>query len=219
MADAVYDLCLLTPAEITIDVVGSAIEGGRSLSGVTQSIDYSGGGFVAVTYGGIQVHSTAAAKHWNSLAAILNGSVRRVNVPLWTDLLAVTNAAGDVLGGPGGGALPNPTLQHDELMGVTQIKLAGVADAEIQGGEWFAISHGGATGLRAYRITEPPVETTGVRTVNFMPPLRADTVLGTIADFWRPNCVMRLPAGETMAWTFQAPGGTSELTVNFVEAM
>ena len=77
-ADIVFDICKLTPAEITLDIVGSAVEGGRSLSGVTQSIDYSGGGFVAVTYGGINLFTSAQAKEWNRLAGCLNGSVRTV---------------------------------------------------------------------------------------------------------------------------------------------
>jgi hypothetical protein len=217
MADADYDLCVLTPADVSIDVVGSAVEGGRSLSGITQSINYSGGGFVAVTYGGIQLFSAAQAKAWNRLGAILNGSVTTVVVPLWTDQIAARNPGGDALGFPSG-PLANPTVTNAVLMGATTLKLSGVSTAVIEGGEWFAIFHGAPVGWRAYRIQGPQDVPTGVRTINFMPPLRADTAAGTEADFWRPQCLMRLPAGETMAWQFRAPGATSELSVNFVEA-
>lgn len=215
MADITYDLCILTPAEITLDVVGAAIEGGRALSGVTQSIDYSGGGFVAVTYGGIPVFSAAQAKLWNRLAATLNGSVRTVLVPLWADIVAVRNpSSGLALGGPGGPS--NPTVQSAVLLGATQLQLAGLGGGVvIEGGEWFSIDHGGTVNKRAYRIakvvTPPDV-------ISFRPPLRRDTAAGTVCDFWRPECEMRLPAGETMAWQFRVPGGTSELTVNFVES-
>jgi hypothetical protein len=212
MADVIYDLCILTPADITIDVVGSAIEGGRSLSGVTQSIDYGGGGFVAVTYGGIQLFSAAQAKVWNKCAATLNGSVRTVLLPLWTDLVAARNPAGLAAGGPGGPA--NPTVQAAVLMGVTQLNLAGLGTVVIEGGEWFSINHGGVVEDRAYRVTK----FTAPNVINFMPPLRKDTAAGTVCDFWRPSCKMRLAAGETMAWQFRAPGGNSELSVNFVES-
>jgi hypothetical protein len=213
MADIVYDLCVLTPAEISLDVVGGAIEGGRSLSGVTQSIDYSGGGFVAVTYGGIGVFTAAQAKLWNRLGATLNGSVRTVLVPLWADIVAARNPSGLAAGAPGGPA--NPTVQSAVLLGATQLQLAGLSGVVIEGGEWFSIDHGGVIGKRAYRIgkvvTPPDV-------ISFRPPLRKDTAAGTTCDFWRPECVMRLPAGETMAWTFRAPGAHSELSVNFVES-
>jgi hypothetical protein len=215
VADATYDLCVLTPSEITLDVVGSAIEGARSLSGVTQSIDYSGGGFVAVTYAGINVLTAAQAKAWNRLAAILNGSVRTVNVPLWADLVAARHpTSGLALGAPG--ELPNPTVQTAVLMGATQLQLAGLGGAVIEGGEWFSIQHGsgGNIGNRAYRIAKL---VTAPDVINFYPALRDDVAAGVVCDFWQPQCRMRLPAGETMAWMFRAPGGISELTVSFVE--
>lgn len=215
MADVTYDLCVLTPADISLDVVGAGIEGGRSLAGVTQSIDYSGGGFVAATYGGINIFTPAQAKFWNRLAAILNGSVRTVLLPLWTDFVAVRNpSTGLALGGPGGPA--NPTVQADVLLGANQFQLAGLSGGVvIEGGEWFSIDHGGSVGKHAYRISKvitPP------DVIAFMPTLRRDTAAGTVCDFWRPECEMRLPAGETMAWQFRAPGAISELSVNFVEA-
>lgn len=217
MADVIYDLCKLTPADVTIDVVGSAIEGGRSLSGVTQSIDYSGGGFVAVTYGGIGLFTSAQAKEWNRLAAALNGSVRTVDVPLWTDLVAVTNAGGAIVGKPGGAA--NPQLADPASLGDTLIMLGSLGTISIEGGEWFSISHGALIGRRAYRVWKVGVlDGAGHLPVYFRPSLREDTAAGEIANFWRPECQMRLPAGETMAWQFRAPGGNSELSVNFVEA-
>jgi hypothetical protein len=213
-ADVVYDLCKLTPAEITLDIVGSAIEGGRSLSGVTQSIDYSGGGFVAVTYGGIIPRDASQAKEWNRLAAALNGSVRTVRLPLWADYVAARNAAGLPAGGPGGPA--NPTVANDHVVGATVIDLNVPAGVTISGGEWFSIDHGGVIIHRAYRIWKVTAGTPLV--INFMPPLREGVTTGQVTNFWRPQCLMRLPAGETMAWQFRVPGVTSELSVNFVEA-
>lgn len=213
-ADIVYDICILTPADISLDVVGSAIEGGRSLSGVTQSIDYSGGGFVAITYGGINLFTRAQAKEWNKLAGCLNGSVRTVDVPLWADFVAARNASGVAAGAPGG--IANPTLSAAAL-GATIVHASSPGGLIIEGGEWFSIQHPGVTDKRAYRVWKA-VAAGGGFDLSIMPPLRAAIALGIEADFWRPICKMRLPAGETMAWQFRAPGGNSELTVNFVEA-
>jgi hypothetical protein len=213
MADINYDLCVLTPTDVTIDIVGTAIEGGRSLSGITQSINYSGGGFVAVTYGGINLFTPAQAKFWNRLAGTLNGSVGTVLLPLWTDTVAARNPGGFPSGGPGGPA--NPTVQAPVLLGATQLQLAGLTGAVIEGGEWFSIDHGGIVDQHAYRISKL---VTSPDVIQFMPPLRKDTPAGAVCDFWRPQAKMRLPAGETMAWVFRVPGATSELSVNFVEA-
>lgn len=213
-ADIAYDLCKLTPASVTLDVVGSAVEGGRSLSGVTQSIDYSGGGFVAVTYAGINLFTPAQAKEWNRIAGCLNGSVRTVDLPLWADIVAARNASGVAAGAPGG--IANPTLAAAAL-GATTVHSSSPGGLIIEGGEWFSINHPGATDKRAYRVWKA-VAAGGGWDLSIMPPLRAAIAAGIEADFWRPTCRMRLPAGETMGWQFRAPGGASELSVNFVEA-
>jgi hypothetical protein len=213
-ADITLDICILTPAEVTLDIVGSAIEGGRSLSGVTQSIDYSGGGFVAVTYAGINLFTSAQAKEWNKLAGCLNGSVRTVDVPLWADLVAARNASGVAAGAPGG--IANPTLSAAAL-GATTVHSSSPGGLIIEGGEWFGIAHGGVVDNHVYRVWKS-VAAGGGWDLSILPPLRKALVGGEVADFWRPTCKMRLPAGETMAWQFRAPGGTSELNVNFVEA-
>lgn len=214
-ADVFYDLCKLTPSDVSIDVVGGAIEGGRSLSGVTQSIDYSGGGFVAVTYGGINCQDRGKAKEWNRLAAALNGSVRTVEIPLWTDQVAARDGSGVIAGSPGSG-IADPTLNSAPL-GATALIIHPSGGVTLDGGEWFSIAHGGAIGKRAYRIWEA-IASGGAYNIKIMPPLREAIAAATPASFYRPECQMRLPAGETMAWAFHAPGATSELSVNFVEA-
>jgi hypothetical protein len=214
MPDITLDICVLTPSEITIDIVGSAIEGGRSLSGVTQSIDYSGGGFVAVTYAGINLFTSAQAKAWNALAGCLNGSVRTVDVPLWADQVAARNASGVAAGAPGG--IANPTLNAAAL-GATTVHSSSPGGLIIEGGEWFSIGHGGTVEKHVYRVWKA-VAAGGGWDLSIMPPLRKAIVVGEVADFWRPTARMRLPAGETMPWIFHVPGATAELSVNFVEA-
>lgn len=141
MADITYDLCILTPSDIEMDVVGSSIEGGRSVAGVTQSIDYSGGGFVAVTYGGIFLQTFQQHKEWNRLAAVLNGSVRTVRVPLWADPVAIRDGSGAAAGSSGGPA--DPTAAADAALAATSLDISLPAGVTVEGGEWFSINHGG----------------------------------------------------------------------------
>lgn len=217
-ADFIYDLCKLTPSEISIDVVGVAVEGGRSLSGVTKVINYSGGGFVAVEYGGIQLMGRAAHKEWNRLGATLNGSVATVQLPLWADVVGAFNGSDLPAGGPGG--VPNPTLGGSAtlLAGETIIRINfGGTSVVVEGGEWFAINHGGALGLRAYRVVEAIVSAPP-NPYRITPPLRASVAVGAVLDFWRPQCLMRLKPGTSLPWTFSAPGATSVVSASFVEA-
>jgi hypothetical protein len=218
VADFTYDLCKLTPSEISIDVVGIAVEGGRSLSGVTKAINYSGGGFVAATYGGINLIGRAALKEWNKIGAMLNGSVRTVLLPLWADPVAARDGSDNPAGGPGG--VDNPTVAGSSTRPagstIIKINLSG-GTTVIEGGEWFAINHGGALEWRAYRIAEaiigaPPND------YRISPPLRAAVDPGVTLDFWRPRCLMRLKPGDSLPWTYTAPGATSVVSASFVEA-
>lgn len=210
MALGAYDLCILTPRDVTIDVVGSSVEGGRTLTGITQAIEYSGGGRVIATYADIPIIERAQHRYWNQLAAVLNGSVEWLNVPLWTDVslpAGVDATNGDAAGSTTGGitALNAGIIKFNWT-------LPGSID-EPSGGEWFSISHA-TKGFRAYRIKEA----LGSNEYRIAPPIREEVPTGTDLDFWRPRCRMRLPAGETMPWQFMVPGVTMTGVINFVEA-
>lgn len=205
MAPPVYDRCKLTPAEVTMDVVGTSLEGGRSLSGITQAIDLSGGGFVTATYGGIFIKSRDQHRYWNELAGILNGSVNTIAVPLWTQLLL------------GDGSDHSGTMAAAALH-ATQVSITH-DPADLVPGAWFAINHGGALNWRAYRVLSVGTPVSGAYPCEIRPALRASVAAATVCNFDDPKCLMRLPAGETMAWTYGAPGGyAQDRTINFVEA-
>jgi len=230
-----YDLCKLTPSEVSMDVVGVSIEGGRSLSGVTQAIDYSGGGFIAATYGGINIGSRSQHLYWSRLGANLNGSVTPIIVPLWTDYIAPRNAIGTLPGEVEGRAVPHSddtffadgtgyrhriadaTLGAVGAVNAAQIIITMPIGFTLEGGEWFAIQHP-IRNWRAYRIKEV-VSVAGLAyTCIIGPPLREAVTAGQGVIFTRPKCLMRLPAGETLPWAWTAPGVLASLTVNFVEA-
>lgn len=231
-----YDLCALTPSEVSMDVVGVSIEGGRSLSGVTQAIDYSGGGFIAATYGGINIGTRSQHRYWSKLGANLNGSVTPIIVPLWTDYIAPRNAAGLPPGGIEFGGIPHSddSLFHDAVgysqrfadavlggagaaVNAAQLVITMPAGFALEGGEWFAIQHP-VRNWRAYRIKEVVSVLGQAFTCIIGPPLREAVTAGEAVIFTRPKCLMRLPAGETLPWTWVAPGVIASLTVNFVEA-
>ena len=201
----VYDLCKLTPAEVTLDVVSSSIEGGRSLSGITQAIDMSGGGYVVATYAGIAILTRDQHRYWNELAGILNGSVNAIALPLWTDLLL--------------GAAPD----HDGTIAAAALHATQVSithdPADLVPGAWFSISHADPIGPRAYRVHSVGAISAGAYPCEIRPALRAAVTAGTVCNFSRPQCRMRLPAGTTLPWVYQAPGGYSiERSIDFVEA-
>lgn len=205
MATLVYDLCKLTPADVSIDVAGSAIEGGRSLSGATQAIDFSGGGFVVASYGGIFIRTRDQHRYWNQLAGILNGAVNSIVLPLWTDPLLGT--APDHDGTVAAAALHATTVSitHDP--------------SDLAPGAWFSIDHGGTLGPRAYRIHDVGTISAGTYPCQIRPALRAAITGGTIVNFWRPQCTMRLNAGSTMPWVYQAPGAIGQdRSIDFIEA-
>jgi len=230
-----YDLCALTPSEVSMDVVGVSIEGGRSLSGVTQAIDYSGGGFVTATYGGINIGSRRQHRYWSRLGANLNGSVTPIIVPLWTDYIAPRNADGYVPGAGAGFGVPHSdetrfddgagydqfyadaVLGVDAAVNAAQIVITMPAGFPLEGGEWFSILHP-IRNWRAYRIKEVVSVVGQAYTCIIGPPLREAVTADQLVSFTRPRCLMRLPAGETMPWAWTAPGVLASLTVNFVEA-
>lgn len=205
MALVSYDICILTPAQVEIDIVGSSLEGGRSLSGLTQAIDLSGGGFVTATYSGITLMTRDQHRYWNAIAGLLNGSVNAIHLPLWTDLLL------------GDGTDHSGTIDAAPLH-ATQLSITHDPD-ELVPGAWFSINHGAVLNHHAYRIISVGTPVSGAYPCEVRPALRAAITAGAGAGFSTPLCAMRLPAGETMPWLFNAPGGyAQDRSINFVEA-
>lgn len=202
------DLCQVTPTEINIDIAGAAIEGGRSMSGLTQAINYSGGGYVVVTYGGINIMSRDQHRYWNTLAGILNGGATRMFVPLWTDMLL------------------EPTETYTDKADVVTTAPALFATAMTilptgftpRAGMWFSINHGGALDWRAYRIVTAAAAGGGAYDITIRPPLRAAVAIAAdVCKFNRPLCSMRLAAGESLPWSWTAPGALGQGVIPLVE--
>ena len=98
MSGLVFDPSVLPPGRMTLpSIVGASIEGGRSLTGIANDADISGGGLVQASYQNIQLGNTDASRLRNySRLTALNGGVRSILVTFNTDFLI----PGFVAGGP-----------------------------------------------------------------------------------------------------------------------
>lgn len=204
------DLCEMMPTEIMIDILGGSVEGGANMAGASQAIDLSGGGIVAATYAGITLMTRAQHRYWNEIAGLINTGSTRIFVPLLTD--AALEAGEDYSNL--GDVLTAAALFATSL----RIQTAGYEPFK---GQWFSIDHGGTIQHRAYRIVTKTTETPGdpwTGTIGIRPPLRA--AVAVAADklrFDRPLCSMRLAPGESMPWSWSAPGIMGQGSVPFVE--
>jgi hypothetical protein len=242
MAIETYSISMLPPAEMSIDILGSAIEGGRSLNGDTNAIDFTGGGRWSVKYQRIPVFVPAQHRYWQRLRNILNGSVRTMIVPMLTDYVAPYPLGTDgepML--PIGGITYSDGALFSDLVGFSQGNIDAVLvgahalnagtltfqvinGSRLEGGETFSFLHE-TKNFRAYGIADidsiTPEDTTDGQNVTYVvairPTLREAVADGTPLDFYRPRCLMRLEAGTSLPWE---PFGWYQgaPSISFVEA-
>ena len=221
----VLDLSFLPPGRMTAPrIVGGAIEGGSSLSGITLASDLTGGGFVAVDYQEIQISNTNRDRilFFNRLMVALQGGIRPCVVPLFTDYISpcADSLFSNVFpsGAPYGYAKTpfsdlttfsdgstfkqanvSGTIQNTGAAGDGTVTLTVINGRPLQGGEWFGVLHP-TKSYRAYNVTDidsQSVDGNGVvtATVAIRPTLRDATVIGMVVDWWRPRCLMRIKSG------------------------
>lgn len=195
----------LYPNEYEHEIVGRSIEGGRSLSGITQALHYGCGGFWRVRFR-FQLLTAAQHLEWNRLAAFLSGTVNTVTFPFITTYIEPASISAVVTG--------------DYSAGDATVTLELTAGS-LTGGEIFSLNHGGTTGRRCYQITEIDSSDTDTYTVGIAPTLREDVhgaTDGLAADFSEPQCRMRLMTGEKMMPYNLINFRRSHPQVTFVEA-
>lgn len=214
MADLpIYNLGLLPPSVMSIDIVGTSIESDRSLSGITSAIDYSGGGMWSVKYKKIPCYKPQQHRYWNQLRNILNGGVRSLIVPLFTDWTApvvkpggpvysdLTHSDGSPHSDLGLYRQSNVVaiLAADAPLNAGTVTIAVQVGGILSGGETFAINHP-TKGWRCYSITDIDAVAGGVFTVGIRPTMREAALNGTATEFARPRLTARLMAGTSMSW-------------------
>jgi hypothetical protein len=222
MSTPQYPLEVLPPKTIDIGWDGMSIEGGRSLSGISSAIEFTGGGILTVKYGDVLYNSIQQHKAITRLAAHLAGSVRSIIVPIlsdWTGPFALDSSGYPVIQvlsthddgstfddgayySQSAVVAVTEAASDPDVPGTLEIRVTsgGVA---LEGGEWFALQHP-TKSWRAYCIREIDSSTEDgdetVYTVALDRPLRETATAGMTVEFSRPRCLMRLRAGQKLNW-------------------
>jgi hypothetical protein len=213
-----FSLELCPPGRMTMPrIIGAGIEGGRSLSGISQAIDATGGGFVAVDYKMIQLGNVNQdrLRYFNRLG-FLNGGVRSIVVPLLVDAVSplalgaslfMASKFSDTSHFSDGSSFSQSAIAAVTVgafaLNASTIVIKILQGSPLQGGEWFGLFHPTKSN-RAYLITDVDSKATNedgsaTYSVAIRPPLRGPIGDGSEVDFLRPRCVMRLAPGTTLS--------------------
>lgn len=179
----IFSLSMMPPGRMTAPrIVGGAVEGGASLSGITLASDATGGGFVAIDYSDIQLSNTNRDRVllFNRFMIALQGGIRTCIVPFLTDFIApvVGDPFGPMFSSVFGGGNSNSetlttfsdgslfsdgssfaqppvagTITAAGSAGDGTVSLTVVGGRELQGGEWFGVQHP-TKSFRAYNVTD-----------------------------------------------------------------
>lgn len=231
------DIDLLGPERADVDIVGSAIEGGRNLLGEAASMELTGGGAVTMTYGGCKIVSKEQHEYINLLGARLNGGFRNMVVPIPTDWWGPFPII-DRLPSPYVAAIPHSdgslfetgddfreetvwgSVAQNEALNSGEIRIATTGlSRRLRHSDWFSIEHPNK-GWRAYRfwrVISEPAAVNGTYRLAVTPPLREAVTAGTRVEFARPRFVARFPAGFTLPSVTEAFFVTRQ-DIRFIEA-
>ncbi len=206
-------------------IIGGAVEGGTSLSGITLSSDVSGGGLIAIDYQAIQLGNRLRDRllFYNRLMIALQGGIRYCIVPFLTDYIApcadsvfstvftgnsddyIDTKFSDATTFSDGSTFTQPpvsgSITNNGSAGDGTVSLTVIGGRPLVGGEWFGVEHANGN-FRAYNVTD--VDSQVVNSVNgnveatvgIRPTLRASTTAGQTIDWWRPRCTMRIRPGN-----------------------
>lgn len=217
----------LGPESVSVDVVGSSLDGGRNGNGQTLSIEMSGGGNLVATYENCKIVEPEQFEYVNWLGARLNGGFRFINVPIITDwygpfrtkdskpYLTAGATHSDDSSFADGSLYSQPTVfgkmrEYTALgAGIIKVRLYD-APREIRWSDWFAIQHPNK-GWRAYRNWDvlskgtpgTVIEDGATRTFTdyqlaISPALREAALAGTRVEFVRPKFVGKFASGFTL---------------------
>lgn len=238
-----FNLALAHPGRMSApEIVGASIETGRSLSGLTGSMDISGGGFVTIKYSNIllDTKSPERVKYWSYLRSLLAGGQRSIIVPFMTDFWSpvvgqqyyTTTFKGALASTPDTGVtfsnaarlqvmIVKASLTGAVTLNQSTVSINILGGQSLTGGEWFEIKHF-TKSYRAYCVTDvlsTAVQGDGSYTcaVNIRPPLRDYADINQSVRFYRPRCLMRLMPGTSIPFDMEKYWwSTPEIT--FVES-
>lgn len=197
---------VLSPRTPSFDAAPRTMSGPASISGHSQAVS-SSAGIWKFTFGGIAVSDHSEILAWRALAALLEGRMGSVLVPLCRDRQPITDAAraADVWA-----PLPHSddTLFSDGT-GYESSSVSVEVDGAVAAGGTSAsiILHYGGTpepghhfsvGDRLYRLKSVSWTSETEADVTFWPPAREAIADATFLEFDDPVCRMRLASDAEM---------------------
>lgn len=228
----ILHLCQFNFETQDIRVVGSEVDGGTSLSGMSDVIQIDGGGFwqadfSSADFGGVADADRANTLAWRAINAGLSGGATAIirfcdrhHQPVY-DAITVPHSDDTPFGddteyvsGSASAAVIAVVNGQAAGLNATIIDISLTAPRALIGGERFTHVH--ETWLdRAYEIRKVETISGGVR-LTFQPPIRGGIAVGDPIDFDNPRCVMRRTSPPTNALSI---GLYSSASIAFVEDM
>ncbi|WP_375549443.1 hypothetical protein ABWI01_03370 [Oceanicaulis alexandrii] len=158
-------------------LVGAAVVGGRSKSGVIAMANFSGGGFWTARED-CSLRSDAVKLDWNGFIDGCDGGSTPVIVPLKTRITTPAD-------------ITAIALSANALTRATALSVLVTGGGVLKRGHVFTLDHP-AWGPRFYRIESATEQSGGLWSISVRPPLREAAASGTALDIEDPRCVMVL---------------------------
>lgn len=199
----VIHLCQFNPKSEDLRVVGSEVDGGTSLSGISDPIQTDGGGYWQfdssdMAFGGRGSARQDETLEWRAITALFAGG-RQVQVGLCDVAHAPINGLKRPIGERG--HTPNIGSSAHVLavvngqqggLNATIIDIAITSERPLTHGMKFGYTGADGWGPRAAEILYQGVQPiTGGFRITFQPPIRGGIAAGDVLDFNEPQLVMR----------------------------
>jgi hypothetical protein len=221
-------LCQFNPKSEDLRVVGSEIDGGTSLSGISDPIQTDGGGFWQfdssdMSFGGRQQDRRDDTLDWRAITALFAGG-RQVAVSLCDVAHAPINGLSRLPGTRGhatntGSVASVLAVVNGQTAGLnaTILDIAITSERPLRHGMRFGYTGAGGWGPRAAEILYQGVQPiSGGFRVTFQPPIRGGIAAGAALDFNEPQLVMRRVSAPSNATSMGLFGSGS---IQLVESM
>lgn len=213
---------VLRPQNVAFDLAPRTLSGPASISGAVQVVA-SDAGIWTATFSGVVINSRDRVLAWRGIAALLEGRLGSILVPLcrgyqpllpaWQGLYEAVPHSDNAFFSDGSGYVSqviDVALAGSVAARATSANIAiGLADT-IQPGQHFSI------GERLYRVKTFAYTSETTAAITFRPPLRGAASLGDRLEFDDPVVRMRLATDQEMNLDLQLRRFASP-TVQFVE--
>lgn len=216
-----------------VRVVGTELDGGTSLSGISEPVQIDGGGYWQAdfsngAFGGRQDDRRSLTLAWRAINAGLSGGQQasvlfndRHHQPITSGGSLVPHSDDTPFSDgseylSGGASATVLAVNNGQTAGLnaTSIDIAITSDRPLIGGERFTHVHP-VWGDRAYEIYDIQTVVGGLR-IKFQPPIRGGIAVGDALDFDNVRCTMRRSSAPTNAL---AIGLFSSASITMVEDM